>query len=236
MAKAKVSQKVLGLVEIRGQTALTTSLAVAEGCDISHQSALRLVRKYRRQFEELGFLGFQIQEKRGTQGAPTEYAELNEDQATFLITLFRNTPVVVQFKLRLIKAFRQALNEIHRLYADPPRRALRVEKRAAERPMMDALVEYRELLGKTTDPHHFQNENRLCNGIVTGDFKAADEKSLSNEDLDLLAKVRRRNESMLHVGFSYGERKKLLTEFATRERTKAISASPKTREPSLCAT
>ena len=56
------------------------------------------------------------------------------------------------------------------------------------------------------------------------------------DDLVLLAKVRRRNESMLHVGFSYGARKKLLTEFATRERTKAISASPKTREPSLCAT
>jgi phage regulator Rha-like protein len=236
MAKAKVSQKTFNdLVEIRGQSAFSATLAVASGCEIAHQSALKLVRKYRSEFEELGFLGFQIQEKRGTQGAPTEYAELNEDQATFLITLFRNTPIVLRFKLRLVQAFRQALNEIKRLYADPPRRDLAAEKRAAHNPMMDALVECRELLGKVTATHHFANENRLCNGIVTGDFKGANEKALTNEELALLAKIRRRNESMLHVGFEYAERKKLLTEFAIRERTKQISRSAAQPRLEACA-
>lgn len=227
MAKAKVAQKLVDdLVEIRRQAAITTSLAVADGCEISHQSALKLVRKYRVEFEELGFLGFQIQENRGTQGAPTEYAELNEDQATFLITLFRNTPTVLRFKLRLVKAFRQAINEIHRLYADPPRRAVLIEKRAAHHPMMDALIEMREDLGKKTETRHFWCENKLCNGIVTGEFKSIDEKDLSNDDAALLAKVRRRNESMLQVGFEYAERKKLLTEFAIRERTKRLVRQP----------
>lgn len=227
MAKAKVAQKLIDdLVEIRRQAAITTSLAVADGCDISHQSALKLLRKYRTEFEELGFLGFQIQENRGTQGAPTEYAELTEDQATFLITLFRNTPTVLRFKLRLVKAFRQAINEIQRLYADPPRRDVLIEKRAAHHPMMDALIEMREDLGKKTETRHFWCENKLCNGIVTGEFKSIDEKDLSNDDAALLAKVRRRNESMLQVGFEYAERKKLLTEFAVRERTKRLARQP----------
>jgi phage regulator Rha-like protein len=63
----------LRLVETRGQQALTTSEVVAEGCDLTHQSVLRLVKKYQSDFEELGFLGFEIRENRGTQGAPTDY-------------------------------------------------------------------------------------------------------------------------------------------------------------------
>jgi hypothetical protein len=48
-------------------------------------------------------------------GIALEYAELNEDQATYLITLFRNSDVVRKFKIQLVKAFRKALNEIDRL-------------------------------------------------------------------------------------------------------------------------
>jgi phage regulator Rha-like protein len=95
---------------------MTTSLLVANGCDNrSHESTLKLIRKYRSDFEELGFLRFEIQEKRGTQGASTEYCLLNEDQATLLITYFKNTPTVRRFKLKLVKEFRAALNEIQRL-------------------------------------------------------------------------------------------------------------------------
>ena len=100
-----------------------------------------------------------------------------------------------------------------------------IEKRAAHHPMMDALIEMREDLGKKTETRHFWCENKLCNGIVTGEYKSIDEKELSNDDAALLAKVRRRNESMLQVGFEYAERKKLLTAFAIRERTKRIAQS-----------
>ena len=44
------------------------------------------------------------------------------------------------------------------------------------------------------------------------------------------------NGSLIAAGLDYEARKPLLAQYATRARTKAISASPKTREPSLCAT
>jgi len=224
MAKAKVSQKMFNdLVEIRRRAAITTSLAVAAGCEVQHKNVLATVRRYKVEFEEFGEIAFET--RFNPQGRSTEIALLNEDQATFLITLFRNTPIVLRFKLRLVKAFRQAINEIQRLYADPPRRDVLIEKRAAHHPMMDALIEMREDLGKKTETRHFWCENKLCNGIVTGEYKSIDEKELSNDDAALLAKVRRRNESMLQVGFEYAERKKLLTAFAIRERTKRIAQS-----------
>lgn len=222
MAKARVSQKLVDdLVEIRRQAAITTSLAVADGCEVQHKNVLAMVRRYKVEFEEFGEIAFET--RFNPQGRSTEIALLNEDQATYLITLLRNTDIVRAFKRRLVKAFRHAINEIQRLYADPPRRDVLVDKRAAHHPMMEALIEARENLGKKTETHHFWCENKLCNGIVTGEFKAVDEKDLSNDDAALLAKVRRRNESMLHVGFDYAERKKLLTEFAIRERTKRIA-------------
>lgn len=48
------------------------------------------MRKYRADLEEFGILGFEIREKRGTQGAATEYATLNEQQSTLLLTYMRN--------------------------------------------------------------------------------------------------------------------------------------------------
>ena len=233
MAKAKVTQiKMVGPVEIHGQAALVTSMAVAEGCGVQHKNVLALVKKYGEHFSKLGEVAFQT--RLNPQGSPTEIAVFNEDHATFCITLLRNTAKVLEFKLRLVQAFRQALNEIHRLYADPPRRDVLADKRAAHHPMMDALKDLRELQGKETEAHHFWCENKLCNGIVTGDFKKIDEKALSNEDAALLAKVRRRNESMLHVGFEYAERKKLLAQYAIRERTKRIAApAPAPQLPAL---
>ena len=103
------------LVEIKGKQAFTTSIAIAEGCELSHASVIKLIRKHQCHFEAFGFLRFEIQEKRGTQGAPTEYAVLTEDQATFAITLFRNNEIVIRFKVALVKAFRTAINELQRV-------------------------------------------------------------------------------------------------------------------------
>ena len=113
---------VTSLVQTNGQQAFTTSLIIAEGCDNrSHESTIKLIRKHQALFENLGQLDFKSNSLSShTGGKLTEYAILNEDQATFLITLFRNTPTVLSFKLNLVKAFRTVLNEIARLYAAPP--------------------------------------------------------------------------------------------------------------------
>ncbi|MEN9755880.1 MAG: hypothetical protein RL755_67 [Pseudomonadota bacterium] len=125
-------------------------------------------------------------------------------------------------RTRFIKAFRDALNEINRLYANPPRTDLITDKRNAHNPMMTALIELRHDLGKETKPVHFMCENKLCNGVVTGNYKTADESALSNADIELLAQVRKRNEAFLLSGIEYEERKKRLIAFAMKHRTNLL--------------
>lgn len=85
----------------------TTSAAIAVGVGLSHASTIKLVRRYRKQMSELGLVRFEIQPRaKGSHGGgDAEIAFLNEDQAMFLISLMRNTDVVVCFKLQLVKEF-----------------------------------------------------------------------------------------------------------------------------------
>ena len=208
------------IVEIRGQQALTTSEAVAEGCGIQHKSVLQVIRKYAEQFASLGEVAFEM--RLNPQGSPTEVAILNEDQATFAITLFRNTPAVLAFKLALVKAFRRALNRIQRDFANPPRQGILTAKRQSNRPMLDALIEAREEQGKATGAAQFMCEAKLCNWALTGRFEAIDEATLSNEDAALLEAIRDRNRAFILAGLGYDDRKARLFEFATRSRTRRI--------------
>lgn len=220
------------LVEIRGRQALTTSEAVADGCGVQHESVIRLVRRYRSDFEELGEIAFETRKgfsdlKSGNPGGrPSEYAVLNEDQATCLITLFRNSPIVRRFKVTLVKAFRRALNQISRDFANPPREGLITAKRASNRPMPDALIEAREADGKATDARQFMSEARLCNWALTGRFEGVDESALSNHEVTLLEAIRDRNRAYLLAGLDYPARKARLCEFATRQRAKGITYQP----------
>lgn len=90
------------LVLLHHNEPMTTSLAIAEGTENTHESVIKLVRKYVDDLQEFGTFGFEIQ-KSG--GRPTEIAYLNEPQATLLITYLRNSETVRRFKIALVKAF-----------------------------------------------------------------------------------------------------------------------------------
>ena len=91
------------LVEWRHDAPMTTSLTVAEGVSMSHASVIKLVRNHVKRLENFGEVGFQI--RLNPQGSPSEFAWLNEGQSLFLLTLMRNAPAVVEFKLALVQAF-----------------------------------------------------------------------------------------------------------------------------------
>lgn len=91
------------LVLMHHNEAMTTSLAISEGTENTHQAIMKMVRTYVGQLQEFGEVGFQI--RLNPQGSPTEFAFLNEPQATLLITFLRNSEVVVSFKVALVKAF-----------------------------------------------------------------------------------------------------------------------------------
>lgn len=82
--------------------AVTTSLAIADGVGNSHATVIKLIRQNASDLEEFGVLDFKSE---STGGRPTEYAMLNEQQSTLLLTYMRNNDVVREFKKRLVKAF-----------------------------------------------------------------------------------------------------------------------------------
>lgn len=88
----------------------TTTLQIAKGLDLKHKTVLQLVNSYLPDFMEFGEVTFNqtnsaFEMRNSTQGRWTRYAELNEQQATFLMTLMRNSEKVIAFKKALVKAF-----------------------------------------------------------------------------------------------------------------------------------
>lgn len=93
------------LVIVNNGVAVTTTLAIAEGTGSDHASVIKLVRNYQSDLEEFGILDFKSENQTGNAGRPTEYASLNEQQSTLLLTYMRNSDIVRNFKKRLVKAF-----------------------------------------------------------------------------------------------------------------------------------
>lgn len=110
------------LVELHHAEPMTTSLAFAACTENEHDSVILLVRKFIDEIQSFGEVSFsvaangisrfeigksvrEIAHTRDKRGRPTEFAWLNEGQSLFLLTLMRNSAVVVEFKKALIRAF-----------------------------------------------------------------------------------------------------------------------------------
>lgn len=105
----------------------TTSKVIAEMTGMNHRRVKDAIRKYSNELEGFGLLGAYETESSG--GRPEEIIKLNEEQATFLMTLLKNTPVVVAFKKELVRQFyamRRELvkREVERVKLTPTRREL----------------------------------------------------------------------------------------------------------------
>ena len=84
------------------------SRLIAQELGVTHKAFMETIRKYEKQAEQsFGILRFETAEIKG-RGQPEKFAYLTEDQATFLMTLSRNTPEVVRCKVMLVTQFSQA--------------------------------------------------------------------------------------------------------------------------------
>ena len=94
---------------------LTTTVIIADSLDKRHTDVLALTHKYEAELKTFGVVPFKTElQTRGNRGGSqeAECAYLNEQQATLLISMMRNSPKVIAFKIALVKAFyemRQAL-------------------------------------------------------------------------------------------------------------------------------
>lgn len=100
----------------------------------------------------------------------------------------------------------------------------RRESALGYRSMSDAVSLVRQALGKEIKPHHFINEARLINGIMTGVYKGRDRDQLSREELDLVILLENRNSILIAMGHSYDQRKKELIVFLAQLTIKHIAA------------
>ncbi len=140
------------------------SRTFAPKMEIRHRQLMDNIRKYEKQFSELGRLPFQT-ETLQTAGGPQEsvYALLNEDQAYFLLTLSRNSDAVVAAKLALVKAFRAARLQIVNLEAA---RMEGKKARQGETAAIAELVRYATDQGSTSAKAYYVNITKMTNQIL----------------------------------------------------------------------
>lgn len=109
-------KKPMPIVSLFDGEPLASSEALAAGVRLSHASVIKLVRKHQASLERFGLVRFEIRPRLKWQhgGGDVEIVLLNEPQSTLLITMMRNTAIVVDCKVRLIEEFyrmRDALSQ-----------------------------------------------------------------------------------------------------------------------------
>ena len=108
---------------IKDGVAVVDTITIAEGVQVQHKNILELIRKYLPDFEAFGPVAFETRKGKplpqGGFAKATEVAWLNEDQTTLLFTFLKNTEIARKLKIRLVKAFREAREEIARLQQSP---------------------------------------------------------------------------------------------------------------------
>lgn len=104
------------LVFVSNDSPVTSSLLIAEGTENQHKNVLELIRNNIDDLEEFGLVAFQTRARLEGQhgGGNMEYALLNEQQATLLITYMRNSPTVRSFKKALVKAFFEMRDQLNK--------------------------------------------------------------------------------------------------------------------------
>lgn len=94
------------LAFVRGNNLFTTSSIISVGVQIEHRAVLQLIKKYIDKLKTFGDVLFETESLKTAGGnQKREVAVLNEPQTTLLLTFFKNTEIVVNFKLALVQTF-----------------------------------------------------------------------------------------------------------------------------------
>lgn len=156
------------LVEVRKDDVFTNSKVIAEGTQNQHHAVREIIKKYKTDIEDFGTLSILNEESTG--GRPMEVFLLNEEQATFVITLLRNSKVVVKFKKELVRQFyamrRFLIEKQSKLWNDT--RLASKENRLKETDVIKLLVEYAKEQGSTHSDKLYLTYTKLANSIVGG--------------------------------------------------------------------
>lgn len=167
------------IVEIHNNELRAGTWFIAQGFEREHKEVTKLIEKYLSKFETLGELT--PRKLKSTGGRPVTEFLLNEPQATFLGTLFRNqNDKVVDFKLKLVKRFYQmkrALENVRAQHKDVIWLKNREEGKAARLGATDEIKEFKIYAieqGSDNADWYYTSLTKMLNGllfIVDGKFK-----------------------------------------------------------------
>lgn len=134
-----------------------------------HRTILESLDKYKIRFEEHGQIQFRTEA--GYQNSIVRYALLNEYQCYFLLTLMRNNDFVVEKKSKLVKAFREAREQL------AERDIARLDGKQVRRLETDAiksLVEYATAHGSSKAEMYYSNITKMTNKALGVEAKQRD--------------------------------------------------------------
>lgn len=157
------------LVEVRKDDVFTNSKVIAEGTNNQHETVAAIIRKYENDIADFGKIEFSdLKSGNPKGGRPERIYYLNEEQATFVITLLRNSKVVVKFKKELVRQFyamrRFLIEKQSKLWNDT--RLASKENRLKETDVIKLLVEYAKEQGSTHSDKLYLTYTKLANSIV----------------------------------------------------------------------
>ena len=184
----------------------TTSEIVAKYTGVSVEHVRHLTNKYHDELEKFGKLVFKNSSL--PSGQTRKVWHYNEQQATFLIALMRNTDTVVEFKRNLVAAFYSQREELaHKTIA-----------LANIKPVNKSLSEVVHD-SWPDNPHMYSTIHNLALKVVTGknakqlkaEFGVSEAKdALTAEQVSDLEHVREAIKALLLIGKSYEEVKEAL--------------------------
>ncbi len=154
------------LVKVIKNEVFTDSLIIAQGTENQHESVQRRIRAYEKEICTLGKLGFEIRPM--PSGQEMKIYLLNEQQATFLITLLKNTNKVVKFKLELVQQFYQMkklLIQRQSIQWQQTRLAAK-NTRKLETEEIKELVQYAQAQGSKSAEKYYLALSKLANKTI----------------------------------------------------------------------
>ena len=198
-----------------GSEPFTTSDVIAAQAQISYRSVQRMIERHENDLAEFGQVRFQITPVKYARGTnDKKIYQLNEQQATLLITYLKNTPPVRQFKKDLVQEFYRMRRELTR------RQIFRDAGKPIRRTLTDAIRDSGEdgrmhghAYGTYTDLAYkaatgkiariLRKERGACATAIATDFLTSDELSAYN-------KAEERLTVLLDMGLTYDQIKTLL--------------------------
>lgn len=151
------------IVSLKGDDIFTDSKIIADGTENQHHTITKLIRTYKKQILTLGKVGFEIHALGS--GQKTKIYQLNEQQAAFIMALMKNSDIVVEFKLRLVKEFyrmRMALMQRQSAGWLETRQNGKMIRRAVTDAIAE-LIEYAIASGSTHSHVFYTNYTKIVN-------------------------------------------------------------------------